>query len=247
MTDPTPSLPALSCVLFDLDGTLVDSEADLAAALDIALSEHGFRQLGDVGISAFVGDGARKLVERALTFVGSEASEADRVLPSFFAAYTQTHLQKTQAYPGVRATLERLVQSGVRCAVVTNKPAGFSESIVEHLGLRQYFVTVIGGDSLATKKPNPEPVLAALRACDASAHAAVMVGDGETDMVAGTSAGLYSIGVTWGFRNSLVLAEAGADALIDSMDDLLKVLSARFSIDGGREVCAGGNAGSVRD
>lgn len=219
---------SLHCVLFDLDGTLVDSRRDIAAALDDALVKHGLRPVGVDRLTPLVGDGVVMLIRRALEVVGAPAVLESVVLPTYVEAYGRRHLETTGTYPGVPQAVAALAGRGIRMAVVTNKPRDFSVSILEHVGLMPYIRDVIGGDTLEERKPSPEPLLAALAACDAGPSDAVMVGDGDTDMQAGVAAGLYAVGVTYGFRTAAQLVEAGADVLIDSMSDLAAVL------DGGR-------------
>lgn len=211
------------CVIFDLDGTLVDSRRDIAGALDDALVEHGIAPIGVERLAPLVGDGVSMLIQRALTLAGEPLDRESAVLPSYLAAYERFHLETTTAYPGVRETIEALAARDVAMAVVTNKPHGFSQSILEHLGLMRYLQTVIGGDSIPQRKPAPGPLLAAIAACAAIPAQSVMVGDGDTDMQAGIAAGLYTIGVTYGFRSAAQLVDAGADVLIDRMDELIGV------------------------
>lgn len=212
------------CVLFDLDGTLVDSRGDIAAALDDALETHGVAPVGVERLAPLVGDGVSMLIRRALTLSEVSLELEALVLPTYLEAYERRHLDSTVAYSGVPETMEALAGLGVAMAVVTNKPHGFSASILEHLGLMRYVRDVIGGDSLPFRKPSPEPLLAAMAACDAVAGESVIVGDGDTDMQAGVAAGLYTIGVTYGFRSAAQLVDAGADVLIDRIDDLPSVL-----------------------
>jgi phosphoglycolate phosphatase len=210
----------IRCVLFDLDGTLVDSRADIACALDAALARHGFDRVGEDRAATFVGDGARKLVERGLTASGAPLGATDSVLASYLEEYRRCHLERTKLYSGVEETLVELAGRGVRCAVVTNKPHEFSVSLLEHLGVARYLTAVIGGDSLPYLKPRPEPLLAALEACGAEPETAAMVGDGEPDMGAGRAAGVFPVGVTYGFRDRETLEAAGALAIIDAMREL---------------------------
>ncbi len=212
------------CVLFDLDGTLVDSRRDIAAALDDALGEHGIAPIGVDRLAPLVGDGVSMLIRRALTLTEMPLDLEPAVLPTYLEAYERRHLETTTAYAGVPEAIEALAGREVSMAVATNKPHGFSVSILEHLGLMRYLRVVIGGDSMEHRKPAPEPLLAAVSACDALPEVSVIVGDGDTDMQAGIAAGLYTIGVTYGFRSAAHLAAAGADLLIDRMDELERVL-----------------------
>lgn len=208
------------CVLFDLDGTLVDSRRDIAAALDDALSEHGIAPVGVERLAPLVGDGVSMLIRRALTLTEMPLDLEAVVLPTYLEAYERRHLETTTAYDGVPEAIQALAEREVAMAVVTNKPHGFSVSILEHLALMRYMCVVIGGDSMVQRKPAPEPLLAAISKCDAVPGDSVIVGDGDTDMQAGVAAGLFTIGVTYGFRSAEQLLNAGADVLIDRMTDL---------------------------
>jgi phosphoglycolate phosphatase len=146
------------------------------------------------------------------------------MLAVYLEEYRRTHLDRTCLYPGVAETLDALASRSVSAAVVTNKPHEFSQSLLDHLGVGHHFRAVIGGDTLPQRKPRPEPLLAALAACGADAAHGAMVGDGEPDLLAGRAAGVFTVGVTYGFRDAATLAETGADAFIDAMPELLQIL-----------------------
>ncbi|MDW8216100.1 MAG: HAD-IA family hydrolase [Acidobacteriota bacterium] len=231
MADPLPVYD-VRALLFDLDGTLVDSRRDLATALDLTLSELGLPSLGVEVVTRFVGDGARRLVERGLTAACPDKFFSEdfvtEALERFKAHYAQCLLATTQPYPNVVAVLEHF--AALPKAVVTNKPVAFSEAILQGLGLRAYFVGVIGGDTLPERKPHPAPVLAGLVACGvADPSAAVMIGDSPNDIRAGRAAGTRTCGVTYGFRAAHELAEA--DIVIDDLSRLRE--SFRASTTGG--------------
>jgi phosphoglycolate phosphatase len=210
----------IRCVLFDLDGTLVDSVADIASSLDAALVGHGHPRLDPARVTAFVGDGARVLVERALVAVGAPLDDSGDVLATYLAEYRARHLERTTLYPGVAETLDRLAARDVRCGVVTNKPHEFSVSLLAHLGVASRFVAVVGGDSTPERKPSPVPLLEAMRVCGATPDASAMVGDGDADMLAGVAAGAFTVGVTYGFRTAAELEAHGARALVASLAEL---------------------------
>ncbi|MGQ9897259.1 MAG: HAD-IA family hydrolase [Acidobacteriota bacterium] len=209
-------------LLFDLDGTLVDSRRDLATALDLTLGDLGLPPLGVEVTTRLVGDGARRLIERGLVAAGAKSMLSDafigEALERFNIHYAQHLLATTRPYPNVRAVLEHFAE--LPKAVVTNKPSHFSEAILQGLGLRPYFVAVIGGDTL--RKPHPAPVQSGLIACRGGNPAeAVMIGDSPNDIRAGRAAGMLTCGVTYGFRTSSELIEA--DILISDLTDLTRL------------------------
>lgn len=215
----------IACVLFDLDGTLVDSRRDIATALDAALAVHRLGPLGVERASAMVGDGVRRLVERAIAATRGDAAIADDLIATYMNAYRVTHLETTVLYPGVANTLADLARRDIACGVVTNKPHEFSVSLLEHLNVRSYFEVVIGGDTLGQRKPDPAPLRVAMAACGATAAMTAMVGDGEADVLAGKAAGVRTVAVTYGFRSAESLAALGPDAMIDAMADLIGAIS----------------------
>ena len=221
---PTPRY-RVRALLFDLDGTLVDSRRDLATALDLTLCELGLPPLGVEVTTHLVGDGARRLIERGLAAAGAGPVLSDAfvsaALERFKTHYARHLLATTRAYPQVGPVLEYF--AALPKAVVTNKPAGFSETILQGLGLRTHFVAVIGGDTLPERKPYPAPVQAGLAACGCINPAeAVMIGDSPNDIRAGRAAGTLTCGVTYGFRASSELTEA--DILIDDLTRLTGLL-----------------------
>lgn len=182
----------VATLLFDLDGTLVDSLRDLAAALNRLRGELGLAPLALDRVRACVGDGATLLVKRGLAEIPYE----DELLKRFLAFYGEHLLDETTVYPGIREFLDR--QERRKMAIVTNKPAAFTRPLLDGLDLSRYFPVVIGGDSCAEKKPHPEPVREALRRLGAKADTAAMIGDHHTDLRAGAAAGLRTCFCAWG-------------------------------------------------
>ncbi|MBW7849566.1 MAG: phosphoglycolate phosphatase [Rhodospirillales bacterium] len=213
--------PARPCILFDLDGTLVDSLPDLSHALNVMLTRLGRRALAAKEVRLMVGDGAATLVERALTATGGLAhgSLSDHTR-HFLEIYEGGPADRTRPYPGADRTLEHLRASGYLMAVCTNKPYAPSIAILEALGLRRFFGAVVGGDSIAgVKKPDPRMVVAALEALDASSARALFVGDSGNDVFAARAAGLPVVAVTFGYSR-VPVADLGADATIDALAEL---------------------------
>ena len=175
------------CLLFDLDGTLVDSRADLINSVNLMLDELGRRTLPDTRVLSFVGEGARALVERALKADQNDETpgcdiscNVDQALEIFRRHYREHLLDQTRVYPGVEQTLARLCH--IPKAVVTNKPYEFTIPLLEGVGLSSYFEVVIGGDSLPERKPSPMMLFEAASRCGAQASECLMVGDSSVDV-----------------------------------------------------------------
>jgi phosphoglycolate phosphatase len=212
-------LPAV--VVLDLDGTLIDSAADLRTAVNAVLANAGRAPLDLPAVARMIGDGPAKLVERAFAATGAPAPP--EALPALTEALLAVYLDAgaahaTRPFPGVPETLERLAAAGCRLAVCTNKSQGATEEVLRRLGLDRLFGAIVGGDRPA-RKPDPAHVLAALALLDASPAEAVMVGDSLNDVRAGRAAGLPVVAVSWGY-GPVPAAELGADALIDRFADV---------------------------
>jgi phosphoglycolate phosphatase len=210
------------CLLFDLDGTLVDSRADLITSINLMLAEFGRERLPDTRVINFVGEGARLLVERALRSTGETApqtSEIDHALEAFGRHYREHLLDRTTIYPEVEETLTSLAH--VPKAVVTNKPYEFTIALLDGIGLRRHFDIILGGDSLPERKPSPSMLLEAARRCAAAPRVSLMIGDTRVDVAAGKAAGMETCGYVPGFRGRTELAEAGADYLIERFSELI--------------------------
>ncbi len=202
----------MRAVLWDLDGTLVDSAADIAAAVDRTLVRTGRPPLGEPAVRRFIGDGARKLVDRCVEAAGGTPAEGD--LATFLAEYGAALVVRTAVYAGLEALLAEV---RAPMAVVTNKPEAFSHTILARLGLAPFFPVVIGGDTLPVRKPHPAPLVEALRRL--GADAGVLVGDGPADVGAARAAGMPMIGVGWG-----IAAPVGADRVASTPDALRAAL-----------------------
>lgn len=210
----------MSLLIFDLDGTLVDSKADIAHATNATLDMMGLAPLPLEVVAAYVGNGAPVLVKRAL---GPDFGDADvaRALAFFLSFYHEHLLDHTCPYPGVREGLERLRKSAsVTMAVLTNKPIRSSLAIVNGLGLGDYFFRVYGGDSFPAKKPDPAGLLALLKESGAPSDQAVMVGDSSVDVRTARNAAVRACGVSWGFQPESFAADP-PDILVNRMDELV--------------------------
>jgi phosphoglycolate phosphatase len=182
-------------LVFDLDGTLIDSERDLANSVNATLRHMGRAQLPHGQIASYVGRGAPRLIEQALG-PGAKAEECRQGLEHFLAYYREHMLDHTVTYPGVREGLAAL--EGVAMAILTNKPVRFSQRIIEGLGLAKYFRFIYGGNSFETKKPDTAGMCTLLRDFQAEAKQAMLVGDSDVDVQTARNAGTWACGVTYG-------------------------------------------------
>jgi len=208
----------MDLLIFDLDGTLIDSKLDLAQAVNATRAHMGMGPLENERVYAYVGNGAPVLIRRAL---GDQASEAQvQEALEFFLAYYRAHpLDFTRLYPGVRESLERLSAAGKRMAVLTNKPVRISRAILDGLGVQGYFFQVYGGNSFEFKKPHPAGVEALMCEAGVGRDATLMVGDSAVDVETARNAGILCCGVTYGFQPE-TLADPAPDKLVDRMDEL---------------------------
>ncbi len=205
-------------LIFDLDGTLIDSKQDLANSVNAALEHRGHSPLPDALIQSYVGNGAPVLIERAL---GQSASgdEVERTLEYFLAYYREHMLDNTYLYPGVRESLDRFRNAGLHMAVLTNKPVNFSRDLVKGLGLEDHFFSVYGGNSFPEKKPHPIGVQKLLQEAGAAKKETLFIGDSGVDVKTARNAGVKAAGVTYGFQPES-LEENPPDLLFDSMPSL---------------------------
>jgi phosphoglycolate phosphatase len=211
-------------LVFDLDGTLVDSSRDIAASVNAALAKvaPAAAEIPLAQILSFVGEGARLLVERSLRHAGVSLS-ADQVLPVYIECYAERLLDTTRLYPGVAEALDAL--RGPALAVLTNKPGDFSRRILESLGVAGRFARILGAGDVLSRKPDPGGLLGLMADAGAAREETWMIGDSATDVAAARAAGVRVAGVTWGFHPAALRA-AGPDCLIDRPHDLASLLAA---------------------
>jgi phosphoglycolate phosphatase len=214
-------------LIFDLDGTLIDSAPDLHRSLNAVLAEQGRAAVSLGDIRAMVGDGAAKLVERGFADTGAAVEPADLpgLVQRFLVHYSAGQHALTRAFPGVADTLGLLRERGYRMGVCTNKPYAPTVEILATLGLTEHFGAVTGGDSLSVRKPDPGHLLGTLKLLDATADEAVMIGDSANDVAVARSAGVPAVIVRYGYTRTPV-EELAADALIDRFDELISWLNA---------------------
>ncbi|GEO15023.1 phosphoglycolate phosphatase [Microvirga aerophila] len=221
-------------IIFDLDGTLVDSARDLQDATNVVLAEEGLRSVGLDEIKSMVGDGVAKLVERAVAAAGGDPGRLPVLLPRFLAVYEANASRHTVTYAGVPETLAGLRRLGLKLALVTNKPFTATVEILGALSLRSFFEVVIGGDALAERKPHPAPVLLALKQLGVEPEAAIMIGDNYHDVQAAREAGVRAFAVTYGYSHR-PHAELGAERLMDTMAELVPLIEAEFALEVARQ------------
>ncbi len=219
---------SIKLVIFDLDGTLIDSRLDLVHSVNAALRHIGRPALPDEVIASYVGDGAPILIQRALGGEVVEESVVRKGLEFFLSYYREHKLDHTTVYPGIVDALKAIQSShngtGTqrKMAVLSNKPVNPSRAIVEALGLGKFFSQVYGGNSFSTKKPDPEGARKLLAEYGVQPEHAAIVGDSQVDILTGRNAGMHTIGVTYGFAPH-TLEDESADVLVDSPGDLAKV------------------------
>ncbi len=213
---PIANFSSVRTFLFDLDGTLIDSKLDLVNSVNFMLLEMQREVLPLATVASYIGHGAPRLVADAL---GPEAAEADRKrgLEIFLAYYSEHNLDATRAYAGVVEGLQSLQDHPM--AVLTNKPAKISVEILEALGLLKYFRAVYGGDTFEKKKPDPAGALAILKNLGADPRESAMVGDSDVDIKTARNAGMFAIGVNYGFGQHDRQAQP-ADLYVDSLQEI---------------------------
>jgi len=215
-----PNFSFVRALIFDLDGTLIDSRRDLIRSVSATLREMGREELHEDTISGYIGHGAPQLVGRALGSGASE-DECQRALKFFLAYYEDHKLDSTCAYPGVPEALEHL--AAFPMAVLTNKPVRVSMRILEELGLAKYFRAVYGGNSFETKKPDPLGARTILREFGVASAEAMLIGDSEVDVQAARNAGTLVAAVNYGFGTH-DRAAFPADIYLNRLTDLVPLL-----------------------
>jgi len=214
----------MDLLIFDLDGTLIDSKLDLAHAVNATRAHFGLPPLDLETVGNYIGNGAPVLIRRAM---GAEASQndVDKALEYFLAYYGDHKLDNTRAYPGIPEALEALHQASVRMAVLTNKPVRISGRIIEGLGLSKYFLHVYGGNSFDRKKPDPLGVETLLAETGVSKDRALIVGDSAVDVQTARNAGVKVCGVTYGFQPESFVTDP-PDMIVSRPEELARAVIA---------------------
>ncbi|MCE0493970.1 phosphoglycolate phosphatase [Vibrio salinus] len=223
------SLKRLKLVVFDLDGTIIDSVPDLAVAADLAAKELGFPGVKEEQARDYVGNGADILIARVLSqslqidpnLSAELRKEARHLFDDFYEA---TGHKRSQLYDGVQETVKQLFEAGYKLAVVTNKPSRFVPEILQQHGLIDYFSDIIGGDCFETRKPDPIALNWLLDKYQLTAEQMLMVGDSKNDILAAKNAGCESFGLTYGYNHGEPLELSKPTYITDNFSDLLKVV-----------------------
>lgn len=213
------AFPAPQLLIFDLDGTLIDSKQDLIASVNATRAHMELPALPGELVASFVGNGAPVLIRRAM---GPEASDeaVDIALEYFIRHYHEHCLDATRLYPGALETLNAAREKRIQLAVLTNKPVRISNVILDGLGLEGVFFRVYGGNSFAAKKPDPIGIETLRGETSVAAERTVMVGDSSVDIQTARNAGVYSVGLTYGLQPES-LREVPPSLLLDRMEDLI--------------------------
>jgi phosphoglycolate phosphatase len=225
MAEPYKTFSNIRVLVFDLDGTLIDSSRDLAGAVNVARASMDLGPLSHAQVMTFIGNGARELVRRGISFESGVASDEqiELALGHFREHYAQHLLDQTRPYPGVREALDifagKTAGPSRTLAVLTNKPLRFTRPILDGLGLASYFRFIYGEDSFPAKKPDPVGLLSILRDTRTAPHEAMLIGDSDIDVRTARNAGVWACGVSYGL-SSEQLAACPPDLMLDSLLDL---------------------------
>ena len=208
-------------VVFDLDGTLVDTAPDLIETLNVVFAREGLSAVDYAAARNMIGGGARKMIESGLKFEGRplDAGTVDRMFNDFIAYYAAHVADRSHPFPGLEKALDRLAARGCRFAVCTNKLEGLSRLLLEALGLTGRFEAICGQDTFGIQKPDPEILRRTIAAAGGDIRHAVMVGDSGTDIATARAAGIPVVAVDFGYSETPI-TELGADRLISHFDDL---------------------------
>lgn len=211
---------------FDLDGTLVDSVPDITFSINEMLNQLEFEKVDENIARTWVGNGATKLIERALTYsIGKMPSKSllEQAKYSFFAVYEKNLAVKTIVYPECIELLQHIADKNIPMACVTNKPRKFTPPLLQKLSMQQYFSAVVCGDDLPTQKPDPAMVLEAIKQLGGKPETGYMVGDSQTDMAAASAAGTGAIYVSYGYNRG-VCVEKYQPIHVNSLNELIQLL-----------------------
>ena len=214
-------------VIFDLDGTLIDSVPDLCLAVNATMRDLNKAEHSELSVRTWVGNGAKKLLERALTADFNDQAiddDLEKALPIFMRHYANNLSTASIIYDGVADTLDALKKQHIKMACVTNKPEKFAHPVLQAFGIDHYFDSIIGAGTLPQLKPDPEPLFLACKQLGSNTQNTLMVGDSISDIKAAKNAHIRSIAVNYGYTQGHDLSKLGADKIISNMRELLDFL-----------------------
>ena len=215
----------MKAVIFDLDGTLSDSLESIAFSANSALEAFGFQPFETERYKQFVGDGVSELIKRCLINSGDhELQYYDQMLDKYHEIFGKNCTYHVEAYEGIKELLEELRSRNIRIAVLSNKPHKRTVEVVEKLFGKGYFHFIQGQTPEIKRKPSPDGALMIMRSLGVSSSECIYVGDTDTDMQTGKAAGLFTVGVLWGFRDREELEKNHADAIAQKPSDLLRII-----------------------
>lgn len=221
---PIDAARDVDVVVFDLDGTLIDSARDIAFCVNETLRRLGRPPIDDDMVKSFVGRGVLPLIERAMDATGGGGGPGNRSAPDALALFRELYeahcLDHTRLYAGIPDVLA--AYGAKTLAVVTNKAEKFTLKILEGLGVRDTFSVILGGDSMDEKKPHPGPILRVLEMAGAAPARGVIIGDSSIDIAAGKAAGIWTCGVLYGLRPEREIREAAPDAVVSAAPEILR-------------------------
>ncbi len=211
-------------IIFDFDGTLINSIPDLTLAINKMLSHYNLSPLTVKQVTPFIGNGAEPLVKRALEYSikNKEISKEllDEAFNIYFSAYKEVTCEETYMYPGVLETLNYLHKKGYKMVICTNKPFGFVEPILDKLSIKHFFKSWVGEDSLSKKKPDAIPLFHLANEMNATVEKSIMIGDSKNDILAAQNASMESIGVSYGYNYNENISDYNPTIVVDNFADL---------------------------
>ena len=211
-------------IIFDFDGTLINSIPDLTLAINKMLSHYNFSPLTVKQTTPFIGNGAKPLVKRALEYSMQHEKISKKLLEEafeiYFSAYREVTCDETYMYPGVLETLKYLDKEGYKMVICTNKPFAFIEPILDKLSIKKFFKCWIGEDSLSMKKPNAAPLFHLVNEMNTIVEKGIMIGDSKNDILAAQNSGMESIGVSYGYNYNENIADYNPTVVVDSFIEL---------------------------
>lgn len=207
-------------IIFDLDGTLVDTSTDIKEALNYCLRKRGIKEFREEEVKKIIGEGVRKFIEKVIQLRSLSNDIYEELLECFVSYYSEHISVFSKPYPGVKETLEKL--NHIKKAVISNKLTTLSVRTLSSLGLLRFFDFVAGNDYFSEQKPSPLPIIKTLERFGINRENAIIVGDSNFDILAGKSAGIKTVAVTYGYKDRDILKDA--DYIIDRFEDLLRII-----------------------